>query len=204
MVGYGHSLVREEFASQWQRAALPDRRASAGRKRWCYAGRRRALHNFTAVRVTNVVQRPNRRYGGQFSEFFSRKREFSGSVSMAWGGSARRRSGAGRGGGWGLCVAAVAGCRAAGRFRRLGFGARGRAAVAPIAVLATRHTCAHMRTCACTQPDRPLHTRRRDITEKTHTCTHMQQTYAHTVAYIHTYTHEHTQTHKRTCAHTHI
>jgi hypothetical protein len=33
-------------------------------------------------------------------------------------------------------VAAVAGCGAAGRFRRLGFGARGRAAVAPIAVLA--------------------------------------------------------------------
>jgi len=44
--------------------------------------------------------------------------------------------GGGRGGGWGLCVAAVAGCGAAGRFRRLGFGARGRAAVAPIAVLA--------------------------------------------------------------------
>ena len=55
---------------------------------------------------------------------------------MAWGGSARRRSGGGRGGGWGLCVAAVAGCGAAGRFRRLGFGARGRAVVAPIAVLA--------------------------------------------------------------------
>ena len=55
---------------------------------------------------------------------------------MAWGGSARRRSGGGRGGGWGLCVAAVAGCGAAGRFRRLGFAARGRAAVAPIAVLA--------------------------------------------------------------------
>jgi hypothetical protein len=28
---------------------------------------------------------------------------------MAWGGSARRRSGGGRCGGWGLCVAAVAG-----------------------------------------------------------------------------------------------
>jgi hypothetical protein len=33
-------------------------------------------------------------------------------------------------------VAAVAGCGAAGRFCRLGFGARGRAAVAPITVLA--------------------------------------------------------------------
>ena len=33
-------------------------------------------------------------------------------------------------------MAAVAGCGAAGRFRRLGFGARGRAAVAPVAVLA--------------------------------------------------------------------
>ena len=52
MDGCSHSLVREEFASQWQRAALPDRRASAGRKRWCYAERRRALQNFTAVRVT--------------------------------------------------------------------------------------------------------------------------------------------------------
>ena len=47
-----------------------------------------------------------------------------------------RRSGGGRGGGWGLCVAAVAGCGAAGRFRRLGFGARSHAAVAPITVLA--------------------------------------------------------------------
>jgi hypothetical protein len=74
----------------------------------------------------------------------------------------------------------------------------------------TRHTCAHMRTCTCTQPDRLLHTHRRDITGKTHPDTHMHththtyaHTYAHTVAYIHTYTHEHTRTHKRSCAHTH-
>ena len=46
------------------------------------------------------------------------------------------------GGGWGLCVAAVAGCGAAGLFRRLGFGARGRAAVAPIAD-AFEAGCAH-------------------------------------------------------------
>ncbi len=59
--------------------------------------------------------------------------------SDRWSGalcSARRRSGGGLGGGWGLCVAAVAGCGAAGRFRQLGFGARGRAAVTPITVLA--------------------------------------------------------------------
>ena len=61
---------------------------------------------------------------------------FNGGIRNAQRGSARRRSGAGRGGGWGLCVAAVAGCGAAGLFRRLGFGARGRAAVAPITVLA--------------------------------------------------------------------
>ena len=75
----------------------------------------------------------------------------------------------------------------------------------PMSTCATSHThtAPHTRTCACTQPDRSLHTRRRDITEKTHTCTHMEQTYAHTVAYIHTYTHEHTQTHKRTHTDTH-
>ena len=36
--------------------------------------------------------------------------------TVAWGSSAQRRSGGGRGGGWGLCVAAVAGCGAAGLF----------------------------------------------------------------------------------------
>ena len=87
--------------------------------------------------------------------------------------------------------------------------------------LSVWHTCAHTRTCTCTQPDRPLHTHRRDITGKTHPDTHMHthaHTYAHTVAYIHTsthvrahrvayihtYTHEHTQTHKRTCAHSNV
>ena len=55
------------------------------------------------------------------------------------------------------------------------------------------HTCAHMRTCTCTNPDRPLHTHRRDITGKTHPDTHM-------------HTHAHTCTHARThsCLHTHI
>ena len=75
----------------------------------------------------------------------------------------------------------------------------------------TRHTCAHMRTCTCTQPDRPLHTHRRDITGKTHPDTHMHthahtyaHTYAHTVAYIHTYTHmnTHRRTKERARAHT--
>ena len=62
-------------------------------------------------------------------------------------GAVRRLSGGGRGGGWGLCVAAVAGCGAAGRFRRLGFGARSRAAVAPITVL----SLASKRGTKCTQ-----------------------------------------------------
>ena len=70
MYGCSHQLVREELASQWQRAALPDRR-------WCCAGM-----------PTNVVRwrRPNRRnsrrnsgrhfwdlWDGKFPEFFSRK-----------------------------------------------------------------------------------------------------------------------------------
>jgi hypothetical protein len=38
---------------------------------------------------------------------------------------------------------------------------------------------------------------------QTHTCTHMQNTYAHTVAFIHTYTYEHTHTHKRKCVRAH-
>jgi hypothetical protein len=41
------------------------------------------------------------------------------------------------------------------------------------------HTHKHTRFCACV----------------THTCTHMQHTYLHTVAYMHTYTHEHTKEH---------
>jgi hypothetical protein len=53
----------------------------------------------------------------------------------------------------------------------------------------TTHLCA-MRTCTCTQPDRPLHTQRRDITGKTHPDTHM-----HTHA-------KHVRTHS--CLHTHI
>ena len=71
----------------------------------------------------------------------------------------------------------------------------------------TRHTCALMRTCTCTQPDRPLHTHRWDIIGKTHpdthTCTHMQHTYAHTVAYIHTYTHMNTHRHTKEHARAH-
>ena len=59
----------------------------------------------------------------------------------------------------------------------------------------TRHTCAHMRTCTCTQPDRPLHTHRRDITGKTHPDTHMH-TRTHTQ--LPTYTH----THMNTCRYT--
>ena len=50
----------------------------------------------------------------------------------------------------------------------------------------TRHTCAHMRTCTCTQPDRPLHTHRRDITGKTHPDTHMH-TQAHTCTHARTH-----------------
>jgi len=81
----------------------------------------------------------------------------------------------------------------------------------------TRHTCAHMRTCTCTQPDRPLHTHRRDITGKTHPDTHMhkhekhvrtnsclhthiQHTKEH--ALIQTYTQPHTRTHAQLHTHT--
>jgi hypothetical protein len=96
----------------------------------------------------------------------------------------------------------------------------------------TRHTCACMRTCTCTQPDRPIHTHRRDVTGKTHPGTHMHtrthtrthtqwSTYIHTCTHMNTHRHTkeharahtytqtficmcdtHMHTHKRTCAHT--
>ena len=63
----------------------------------------------------------------------------------------------------------------------------------------TRHTCAHMRTCTCTQPDRPLHTHRRDITGKTHPDTHMHtRTHTRTHTQLPTYTRTHINTHRHT------
>jgi len=71
----------------------------------------------------------------------------------------------------------------------------------------TRHTCAPCAHAhAHSQTDRFTH--RDGISQErltqTHTCTHMQNTYAHTVAYIHTYTHENTQTHKSMRSFKHI
>ena len=78
--------------------------------------------------------------GSTFEGAYGNLEEYLAGIFMIAGRVAKQRLGGalgpGAAGAWGLCVAAVAGSGAAGRFRRLGFGARGRAAVAPVAVLA--------------------------------------------------------------------
>jgi hypothetical protein len=64
--------------------------------------------------------------------------------------------------------------------------------------LSVWHTCAHTRTCTCTQPDRRHHTEIRDITGKTHMKTHTRE-HTQLPPYMHTHmnTHRHTKEHAR-------
>jgi len=105
---------------------------------------------------------------------------------MAWGGSARRRSGGGRGRGWGLCVAAVAGCGAAGRFRRLGFGVLPPPLPPPFSVSSARSSSARAMTARKAAAPELL----RDISLWEISSSFMSaSTYTHTHTYIHTYIH---------------